>query len=144
MKKCQKYPQTLFLIAIPVFSHLYYMYSYMYMLGAKLVLFSFRNYPQMFCRICAGATAVKSGELRYEKTCFLHMQKQSRISAELISAFRFATQYNQSLDYLDPKIQASSHFLWLYNPICVGPGRKPRIPVFLRRGSDVLLSLVPR
>ena len=24
----------------------------------------------------------------------------------------------------------SSHPLWLYRPVCVGPGRKPRRPVF--------------
>ena len=28
------------------------------------------------------------------------------------------------------KFQASSHLLWLYSPVCVGPGRKPRRPGF--------------
>ena len=41
----------------------------------------------------------------------------------------------QSLYYLNPKFQASSHFLWLYSLVCVGPGRKPRRPVFSQRGS---------
>ena len=41
----------------------------------------------------------------------------------------------QSLFFLNPKIQASSHILWLYSPVCVGPGRKPRRPVFSERGS---------
>ena len=41
----------------------------------------------------------------------------------------------QPLFYLNPKLQASSHLLWLYSPVCVGPGRKPRRPVFSRRGS---------
>ena len=27
--------------------------------------------------------------------------------------------------------------LWLYSPVYVGPGRKPRRPVFSQRGSDV-------
>ena len=27
--------------------------------------------------------------------------------------------------FLNPKFQASSHLLWLYSPVCVGPGRKP-------------------
>ena len=27
--------------------------------------------------------------------------------------------------YLTPKVQASSSFLWLYRPVCVGPVRKP-------------------
>ena len=31
----------------------------------------------------------------------------------------------QSLYFLKPKFQASSHLLWLYSPVCVGPGRKP-------------------
>ena len=35
---------------------------------------------------------------------------------------------------LNPKFQASSHFLWLYSP--VGPGQKPRRPVFSQRGSN--------
>ena len=42
-----------------------------------------------------------------------------------------------TLYYLNPKFQASSHFLWLYSPVCDGPGRKPRIPVFSQRGSFV-------
>ena len=27
--------------------------------------------------------------------------------------------------------------MWLYSPVCVGPGRKPRRPVFSERGSNV-------
>ena len=34
------------------------------------------------------------------------------------------------------KFQASSLFLWLYGLVCVGPGRKPRRPVFSERGSN--------
>ena len=41
----------------------------------------------------------------------------------------------QSLYYLNPKFQASSHLLWLNSPVCVGPGRKPRRLVFSQRGS---------
>ena len=44
----------------------------------------------------------------------------------------------QSIYYLNPKFQASSHLLWLYSLVCVGPGRKPRRPVFSERGSNVL------
>ena len=82
-------------------------------------------------------------EPHHEKTGFLHMRKQRRsdsqisfaVTAKLISAFVFATQIVQSLYYLNPILQASSHLLWLYSPVCVGPGRKPRRPVFSRRGS---------
>ena len=33
------------------------------------------------------------------------------------------------------KFKASSHLVWLYIPVCVGPGRKPRRPVFSQCGS---------
>ena len=77
-------------------------------------------------------------EPRYEKTGFLHVRKQRRRSAstaKLISAFVFATRIVQSLFFLNPKFQASSHLLWLHSPPCVRPGRKPRRPVFSQRGS---------
>ena len=44
---------------------------------------------------------------------------------KLVSAFVFATRIVQFLFYLNPKFQAPSSFLWLYRPVCVGPGRKP-------------------
>ena len=56
------------------------------------------------------------------------------VTAKLISAFVFAIRIVQSLYFLNPKFQASSHLLWLYSPVCVGPGRKPRRPVFSERG----------
>ena len=43
----------------------------------------------------------------------------------------------QSLFFLNPKFQASSHLMCLYSPVCVGPVRKPRRQVFLRRGSFI-------
>ena len=49
--------------------------------------------------------------------------------------FVFATQIVQSLYFLNPKIQASRQILWLYSQFCVGPGWKPRRPVFSQRGS---------
>ena len=58
------------------------------------------------------------------------------VTAKLISTFVFATRIVQFLFYLNPKFQASSSFLSLYRPVCVGPGRKPRRPVFSHRGSD--------
>ena len=41
----------------------------------------------------------------------------------------------QSFYFLNTKFQASSHLLWLYNSVCVGPGRKPGRPVFSQQGS---------
>ena len=57
------------------------------------------------------------------------------VTAKLIITFVFNTRIVQSLYFLNPKFQASSHLLWLYSPVCVGPGRKPRRPVFSERGS---------
>ena len=72
------------------------------------------------------------------------MRKQRRftVTVKLISAFVFATQIVQSLHFLNLKVQASSHLVWLYSLVCVGPGRKPRRPVFSQRGSFVLSHLV--
>ena len=47
----------------------------------------------------------------------------------------FAKRIVKSLYLLNSKFQASSHFLWLYSLVCVGPGQKPRRPVFSERGS---------
>ena len=47
----------------------------------------------------------------------------------------FAIRIVLSLSYLNLKFQASSHLQWLYSPVCVGPGWKPRRPVFSERGS---------
>ena len=58
------------------------------------------------------------------------------VTAKLISVFVFATKIVQSLYFLNPKFQASSHLLWLYSPVCVGPGRKPRRLFFSQRGSN--------
>ena len=60
---------------------------------------------------------------------------------KLTSAFVFATRIVQSFDFLNPKFQAFSHLLWLYSPICVGPGRTPRRPIFSWRSSFILIQL---
>ena len=57
------------------------------------------------------------------------------VTSKLISAFVFASRIVQSLYFLNPKFQASSHLLWLYSLVCVGPGPKPRKTVFSQRGS---------
>ena len=49
----------------------------------------------------------------------------STVTAKLISAFVLATRIVQFLFYLNPKFQASSSFLCLYRPVCVGPVGKP-------------------
>ena len=75
----------------------------------------------------------------WENRIFAYAKRKTQISfavtAKLISVFVFATRIVQSLSYLNTKFQASSHFLRRRRLICVGPGRKPRRPVFWRRGS---------
>ena len=66
-------------------------------------------------------------EPRYEKTAFCISENKD---TELIGAVGFATRIVQSLNFLNPKFQAFSRLLWLHSPACVGPGRKPRRPVF--------------
>ena len=78
------------------------------------------------------AASWENGIIAYAKT---KAQISFAVTAKLISAFVFATRIVQFLFYLNPKFQASSSFLSLYRPVCVGPGRKPRRPVFSHRGS---------
>ena len=75
-------------------------------------------------------------ELCHEKICFLDRCKIScAVTTQLISAFVLATKTVQSLSFLNPKFQASSQLLWLYSPVCVGPGRKPRRQIFSQCAS---------
>ena len=48
------------------------------------------------------------------------------VTAQLISAFVFATWTVQFLYFLNPKFQAYSHLLCLYRPVYVGPVWKPQ------------------
>ena len=65
----------------------------------------------------------------WENQHFAYAKTKTQISftvtAKLISAFVFATRVVQSLYFLNPKFQASSHLLELYSLVCVEPGRKP-------------------
>ena len=69
-------------------------------------------------------------ELCHEKINVLHMQNKDAEelhgNRKLISAFVFATWIVQSLYFLNPKFQASSHPQWLYSFVCVRPGQNPR------------------
>ena len=82
----------------------------------------------------------KKFEPHREKTGFLprRIQRRRSVTAKLISAFVFATRIVYFLFFLYPKFQASSLLLRLYSPVCVRPGRKPRRPVFSRRGSFLI------
>ena len=65
-------------------------------------------------------------------------QLVASVTAQLISTFVFTKRIVQFLYYLNPKYQASSHLLWLYSSVCVGPGQKSRRPVFSQQGSIYL------
>ena len=77
----------------------------------------------------------------WENRIFAFAKTKTQISftvtAKLISIFVFATRIVQSLYFLNPKFQVPSYLQWLPSPVCVGPGRKPRRPVFWRRVSYV-------
>ena len=113
-----------------IYSHKCYMYSLVSLICTNTI----RQKGQHIGFMC-----VRPDEPHREKTGLLPMRKQRRRSAKLISAFVFATRIVQFIFYLNPKFQASGSFLSLYRPVCVGPGRKPRRPVFSRRGSDDLI-----
>ena len=85
----------------------------------------------------AMSLVVRNRLFAYAKT---KTQISFTVTAKLMSAFVFATRKVQSLYYLNPKFQASNHLLWLYSPVCVGPGWKPRRPVFSERGSNLAYS----
>ena len=78
----------------------------------------------------------------HEKTnAFAYVKTKAQISfavtAKLISAFVFVTQLIQSLYFLNTKVQASSYLLSLQSPVCVRPGRKPKLFVLSRDGSII-------
>ena len=90
-------------------------------------------------RICAKLVPKK---LECEQTAEMshrmgkHAKTKTQISFAVISTFVFATQIVQFLYLLNPKFQASSLLLWMYNLVCVRPGRKPKLLVFSRTGSN--------
>ena len=68
------------------------------------------------------AASWENQQFAYAKT---KAQISFAVTAKLISAFVFATRIVQFLFSLNRKFQASSSFLWLYSPVCVGPVQKP-------------------
>ena len=80
-------------------------------------------------------------ELHNEKTGFLPMEKTKTqiscaVTAQLISAFVFATQYNSSSTSTQ-NFRDSNLLLKLYRLVCVGPGQKSRRPVFSHCGKTI-------
>ena len=61
--------------------------------------------------------------------------RKNKGADQVISTFVFATQIVQLLYFVNPKFPVSSHLLWLYSLVYVGPAQKPRLFVFSCEGS---------
>ena len=96
-----------------------------------------KQFPR-FHYVNIGAASQENRIFAYAKT---KAQISFAVTAKLISAFVFATQIVHFLFLLNPKFQASMLLLGLYMSVCVRPGRKPRRPVFSRRGSILICIL---
>ena len=55
---------------------------------------------------------------------------------------RFRYRDSKAPFFLHPKFQGYCHLLWLYNPICVRPWRKPQRQRVSRRGSNITRNVV--
>ena len=75
------------------------------------------------------------------KSLFAYTKTKMQITAKLISAFVFASYVVLSVYFLNPKFQASSHLLYLYSLVCVGPGRKPE-RLFSHDAAHIIMACV--
>ena len=76
---------------------------------------------------CGGNCYILAASWENQQSAYAKTKAQISfaVTATLICAFVFATRIGQFLLYLTTKFQASSSFLCLYRPVCVGPVRKP-------------------
>ena len=72
--------------------------------------------------VMISAASCKNQRFAYAKT---KTQISCAVTAQLISAFVFTPRIVQSLYFLNPKFQASSHLQWLYSLVCVRLGQNP-------------------
>ena len=80
-----------------------------------------------------------------EKTCFFaYMRKQRRrsVTAQLISAFVFATQKVQSIYLLNPKFQAHNDLLWLYSLVGNREDKFCRDAAHIALSSKILIGSI--
>ena len=75
--------------------------------------------------------------MRKPDFCICENKDADQLRSNCAADQRLCFSYIDSTIPLLPKSDflAFSHLLWLYSPVCVGPGRKPRRPVFSQRGS---------
>ena len=76
------------------------------------------------------------------RLCDNKAQISCAITAQLITAFVFATQIVQFLLHLYLDNQYSTFLLWVYRPVCVGPCWKSQRPACLRCGSYYITALI--
>ena len=78
------------------------------------------------------------------KPVFTYSKTNTQIISCAVTDQRLCFRYIalQSLYFLNTKFQASSHRLWLFSPVCVEPGLKPRRQIFSRRGSFMSVSVL--
>ena len=77
--------------------------------------------------------------MRKPAFCLCENKDADQLCGNRTADQRLCFRYTDSTIPLLPisKIQASSRLVWLYSLVCVGPGRKPRRPVFSKRGLDI-------
>ena len=75
--------------------------------------------------------------MRKPAFCICENKGADQLRCNPEAAQRLSFRYTDSTVPLFPKseFQASSHLLWLYSPVCVEPGQKPRKLVFSQQGS---------
>ena len=73
--------------------------------------------------------------------CICENKDADQLRGNHAAAQRLCFRYMDSTIPLLPTFQASSHPLWLYSLVCVGPVRKPRRQIFSRCGSFVYQCL---
>ena len=83
-----------------------------------------------------------SRDMRKQDFCICENKDADQLRGNREADQRLCFRNSDSTIPLLPKyeISASIHLVRLYSPVCVGPGRKPRRPVFSQRGSYVVCS----
>ena len=73
--------------------------------------------------------------MRKPDFCICENKDADQLHGDREADQRLCFRYTDSTIPLLPKSEISSHILWLYSPVCVGPGQNSRRPVFSQRGS---------
>ena len=73
--------------------------------------------------------------MRKPDFCLCENKRADQLRSNCEADQRLCFRFSDSTISLPPKFQISSHLLSLYSSLFVRPGRKPRRPVFSRRGS---------